>query len=252
MGLRVDPARVEIRWAPLVDLIALAYGVERYQIAGPDWVVVPKPWDPHIFDIQATIPEGASRNDVPEMLRSLLEDRFRLIAHREMRPMMVYALEVGEGGPKLKDALPDASPTATPPPNQRLIADYEFDGGNHLKGTTTGTTDTLFIEGPDGNMKITTETAIGGTSHIDAYKAGIPWLAKQLAHICDLPVVDATSLKGYYRFTLDLPKPGTAPSDVSMRAISASLRRLGLKVERKQLPFEHLVIGHVNGDPTPN
>jgi uncharacterized protein (TIGR03435 family) len=90
VGLKVDPARVEIRWAPLVDLVALAYGVERYQIVGPDWMVVPKPWDPHIFDIQATMPEGASRKNVPEMLQSLLEERFRLIGSMSRRRKGVY------------------------------------------------------------------------------------------------------------------------------------------------------------------
>ena len=34
------------------------------------------------------------------MLQSLLADRFKLVVHREMKEMPVYALVVGKGGPK--------------------------------------------------------------------------------------------------------------------------------------------------------
>ena len=36
------------------------------------------------------------------MLRALLEDRFKLKVHREIRQVPVYELTVAKGGPKLK------------------------------------------------------------------------------------------------------------------------------------------------------
>lgn len=41
------------------------------------------------------------------MLQTLLADRFKLEVHKEMRTASVYALIVGKGGPKLKEAKDD-------------------------------------------------------------------------------------------------------------------------------------------------
>jgi uncharacterized protein (TIGR03435 family) len=44
------------------------------------------------------------------MLRSLLEDRFRLKVHREIREQPVYSLGVAKEGPKLKTSSADEQP----------------------------------------------------------------------------------------------------------------------------------------------
>ena len=56
------------------------------------------------FDIAARLPEGATKDDVPEMLRALLVERFKLAAHREKSEQPVLGLVVGKGGPKLKES----------------------------------------------------------------------------------------------------------------------------------------------------
>ena len=56
------------------------------------------------------MPEGASKDDAPGMLVSLLEERFKLAAHRDNQEHPVLALMVGKDGPKLKE-----SPAATEP-----------------------------------------------------------------------------------------------------------------------------------------
>ena len=74
-GAHVDAARAEYIFMSLKDLIAAAYKVKLYQITGPAWLPTER------FDIVAKMPEGASKDDAPKMLLSLLEERFKLVAH---------------------------------------------------------------------------------------------------------------------------------------------------------------------------
>src|SRR5215831_7131941 len=86
------------------DLVRLAFGLRDSQMAGgPAWIKSDG------FDIQATPPTGVARPLAMQMLRTLLEDRFHLRWHHEMREMAVYALRVATGGPKLAPAKQDQS-----------------------------------------------------------------------------------------------------------------------------------------------
>src|SRR4051794_20150980 len=76
-GMRTDASRVEINSYSLKELIPLAYGVKPYQMAGPDWLGAQR------FDLVATMPEGATKEQIPAMLQAMLTDRFHLKAHRE-------------------------------------------------------------------------------------------------------------------------------------------------------------------------
>jgi len=46
----------------------------------------------------------------PEMMQSLLEERFQMKTHREKKEFPVYALVIAKGGPKMKETAPDADP----------------------------------------------------------------------------------------------------------------------------------------------
>src|ERR1051326_2194215 len=97
-GFKIDAARVEITSTPLVRLIQYAYRLQPYQLQGQDRLPA------SFFDIIAKVPDGASLDQVPEMLQSLLADRFKLVVRRQTANRPVYALVVSEGGSKLKDA----------------------------------------------------------------------------------------------------------------------------------------------------
>jgi uncharacterized protein (TIGR03435 family) len=56
------------------------------------------------YEVAALMPAGATRTQAPEMLRTLLEERFHLVLHREKKPMAVYALVEAKGGAKLTPA----------------------------------------------------------------------------------------------------------------------------------------------------
>src|SRR4051812_32149754 len=72
VGLHVDGAQVRCTAMSLNDYIGMAYKLKSYQISGPDWLKGER------YDISAKIPEGASRDDINEMLQHLLETRFQM------------------------------------------------------------------------------------------------------------------------------------------------------------------------------
>src|SRR5690348_8172121 len=73
-GAHVEGLRAEYSRMPLKQLIANAFEVKDYQVTGPD-TIKSEP-----FDIVATMPEGSTKDDAPKMLRTLLEQRFKLEA----------------------------------------------------------------------------------------------------------------------------------------------------------------------------
>ncbi len=68
--------------------------------------------DPYSIDRYDIIAKGAgeaSDEQTRQMLQSLLEDRFKLKIHREMKELPVYALIAGKGGPKFHEVKDDGS-----------------------------------------------------------------------------------------------------------------------------------------------
>ncbi len=128
IGPRVTSSRAEYINMKLKDLIALAWGLRGYQVTGPDWLSSQR------FDVEATMPQGASKDDAPAMLRALLQDRFKLTAHEDMEDHKVLALLVGKNGEKLKKS------TTTPQP---------VDENAPLKPNQ------LMMDGPDGPVRMT-------------------------------------------------------------------------------------------------
>ncbi|HTX39210.1 MAG TPA: TIGR03435 family protein [Bryobacteraceae bacterium] len=84
--------------ATLKNLLMRAYELKNYQIAGPAWL------DSERYEIAAKIPAGAGKREVALMLRTLLAERFRLVAHRETRELPLYAMVVAKNGPKFQES----------------------------------------------------------------------------------------------------------------------------------------------------
>ena len=105
VGMFRDKGRVEFELMSLRDLIIVAYRIKPWQLPGtPDWMTT------EVFDIVATIPQGVSAAEVPDMLQALLAERFGLRIRREYKEMPVYALTVGKGGPKFRESPPKTTP----------------------------------------------------------------------------------------------------------------------------------------------
>ena len=93
---RETPGGVDYRSISLYSLILKAYRIEPYQLSAP--VLGQERWD-----VVARTPAGATVDQIPAMLQSLLAERFKLQVHRDSKEMQAYALIVAKGGAKLKE-----------------------------------------------------------------------------------------------------------------------------------------------------
>jgi uncharacterized protein (TIGR03435 family) len=149
----------------------------------------------------------------------------------------VYALAVGPSGPKLKESPKlDQLP---PIPAGTVIGEKRKDGFAALPPGFTG--------------------VVGFPSNGHMYLSGqrvplsklTPWLEQSLDH----PIVDQTGLTGDYDFTIDfewLPSRITSDADPAPSVPSAVQHDLGLKLESKNLPFQIMIIDHLDIAPTAN
>jgi uncharacterized protein (TIGR03435 family) len=96
-GMKIDGKRVDIGNFGMMQLICKAYDVKSYQVSGPSWMKGAGLAGQR-FDIVANLPEGATKEQVPQMLQALLAERFKLVIHRESKDQAVYALVIGKGG----------------------------------------------------------------------------------------------------------------------------------------------------------
>src|SRR5262249_47426799 len=174
VGMKVDGARVDIGSMSLADLIPIAYRVKRYQVSGPGWMTSQR------FNIQATIPEGTSKDKVPEMLQALLADRFKLQIHRDSKEHSIYALVIAKGGHKLKEAPPKPE---TPP------GEPSSEGGRGFKINPDGR-GAVVSAGRGGLTKV----AMGqnGTMHFEVERMDMAGFAEFLSRFVERPVMDMT------------------------------------------------------------
>ena len=271
IGMKVDRAEVDIGAFTISDLIERAFKVKTYQIAGPDYIKSQR------FDILAKLPEGGTEEQIPQMLQSLLADRFKLTYHRETLEHSTYALVVAKGGPKLKDAPPDPIETGEPAKEEKGTMTMDT-GQGKVSVKTDGRGGATVNTGKNGTSHITMEN---GVMHMEMSKVSMDELAEALTRFVGKTVINTTELKGNYQVALDLSMqdlqnaaraagvslPGGAiggaaggaasskPDDGAAapeNSIMSSLDRMGLKLESRKLPTETIVIDHVEKVPTEN
>ncbi len=103
---QTDPMRINYSGVTLKAVISQAYGMTPEQITGPKWLGDER------FDIVATLPAGATPQQIPVMLQHLLADRFGVAVHEENKTTSFFALVPAKGGAKMKTVeKPDISAT---------------------------------------------------------------------------------------------------------------------------------------------
>ncbi len=123
-GLSMSGTRVEETAVSLMDLVADAFNVRLDQISNaPDWGKEGK--GGALYDIEAKASGGEpAREQLRQMLQSLLADRFKLVIRRENVETPVYALVFAKTGAKLG------------PSDDRVgIRGWPTDTGKHMEGT---------------------------------------------------------------------------------------------------------------------
>jgi uncharacterized protein (TIGR03435 family) len=259
VGMSVDNARVDIGYLCLGDLIPIAFKLKPFQISGPNWMKEQR------FDIMAKLPEGSTKDQVPEMLQSLLAERFLLKYHRETRDMHIYALVVSKGGHRLKES--PAEVAAGPPPPGTITLGT---GDNKVQVNPSPGGATL-ISAATGTMRVSIGSE--GQMHMEMSKVSMAQFAEMLTRLVDRPVFDRTELKGNFQVALDLsmenlmliarasgvnvPLPasgmaGTASDPSGGNSVFSSLQQLGLRLESQKAPTEFLVVDRLEKMPTEN
>lgn len=198
-GTSIPPAgRFEGTNVTLLQLIKVAYRVRDVQIVGgPAWVKSDR------FDVIGKIPDGAPPTSVPDMVKSLLSDRFRLIVHTEAREQPVYALVLARPDLKLG---PTLRVTGCAGDGCGNTSTNESNGSGSVRGTSRSIFDIA------------------------------AWIADRV----DRDVVDRTGLTEKYDFELKYTSArvgGAIPSgDMPPSLFTALQEQLGLKLEGTRAP----------------
>jgi uncharacterized protein (TIGR03435 family) len=234
--------------APLWELIRLAYAVQRTQLVGaPDWTetarydIVAKAEG----DIQGAGPAGPAE-PLNFMLQDLLEDRFKLRAHRDTREMPVYALVLARADGKLGAGL---RPSSVDCAAMRGRGGRMGAPGGREGPPPPG-------ERPQCGMRV-------APNQITAGGVSLTQLRQMLSQFTQRIVIDRTGLTGTFDIDLTFtperlpqgpPPAGAPPLNIDPNGPSlftALQEQLGLKLESDRAPVEVLVIDHVER-PTPD
>lgn len=245
-GLRMDGSQAHIGALSLEDLIRLAYRVQKNQISGPDWIGAQR------FDISAKLPDGATTQQIPEMMQALLADRFQLKVHHETKEMPAYALVLGKSPLKLKELPPDATPAAPNAP---------------VNVTGAGSAAGISIDLGNGS------SYTFANNQFQFHKFSMDQLATQLARYLDRPIVNMTDLKGNYDVTLDVAQQdyyillvrsavnsGVTLNPQALRLLDAgpptslfdAFDQVGLHLDSRKLPIDMIVVDSTLQAPTEN
>lgn len=261
-SLVVTKGRVQIQSATLPWILSIAYRLEAERI------VVPEGLADRRFDVAATMADGADRRSVPEMLQTLLRERFGLRAHAEQRVTSVYELTQRDGGHTMTKVVPadevdgelseavlgakilaDRSGSKPDSETRRVMTD---DGGTLVLSSTSRY-----------DLKVT----LRQTLTLIAARMSMNDLVGELRSRVDRPIIDGTGLDGFYRFETELPfdlktaQVGQLISRANTDGVAAdpigttvfrAVDVLGLKLEPRELPIPVLVVDAIERTPTLN
>jgi uncharacterized protein (TIGR03435 family) len=229
--------RLVAQGMPIQFLLSRAFDTfNNDQIIG-----IPKWADSARFDITAKAPASAGAamdmSSMAPMLRSLLEDRFKLKFHSEERPLPAYTLVAGK--PKLKKA----------DPANRTNCKF----ANAPAGT------------PQGTQILTCQnmTLAQFAEQLQGKGPGLNW-----------PVLDSTGVEGNWDITVTYSRlagmnlggggrggeaaapasetPTVADPGGGVTIFEAVEKQLGLKLELQKRPVPVFVIDHLEEKPTDN
>jgi uncharacterized protein (TIGR03435 family) len=275
IGVQNDGAMVRYTGMTLRALVQNAYSVKDYQVTGASWM------DELRFDISAKLPDGASKDQAPEMLQNLLKERFKVTLHREKKDHAIYALVVGKGGPKLKPAevTDDASgATRLAEPGKAPAPGPSGDGARTM----------IAGRGPGGPPPGGLSMRMGpGGGHVEGRAMTVSRFADTISRFLDRPVIDETGIEGNYDFVVDVSPEEMANMMSQMKAAAVmaagaaaggpggpggpahagpdgppnapeggsvfqSIQSYGLKLEPKKAPMDMIAIDSAEKTPTEN
>jgi uncharacterized protein (TIGR03435 family) len=240
--VRTGPARggrYEIKTATMVDLVRIAYGFDADKIVGgPNWLEMDH------FDVIAKVPADSTPDSQKAALQTILEDRFKLKVHKDVRPLPTYALTVGK-----KLQLKEADGTEETGCKLQTSSGPAAEGGMRLTTTDASGKMTAMTLGPGMTLQYNCRNMT-----MAAFAGGLRGMMG--AQLGPNPVIDETELKGGWNFdvkwSLGLIGPMMASQGERITVFDAVEKQLGLRLTEKQIPTPVMVVDSVNRTPTAN
>ena len=230
IGMDANAGMVRYTNITLRDCIRAAYRVRDFQVEGPDWIRDAR------YEITAKLGAG-TQDQIPEMLQSLLEERFGLNLRRGTKDQRVNALVLGNDGPRLK------------------VAEAKVAG------------QLMTALGPDGRPRpAMSYSVLPSGVRLRAPAATLATVVELLSRFMERPVVDMTGLSGQYDLTLTfMPEIMGGVSASAARngdgkpafsepgpSLFDAVQQYGLKLEARKAPMELLTVVHAEKTPTEN
>jgi uncharacterized protein (TIGR03435 family) len=216
--------------SPMLAVVTAAYPTQADVVGAPDWLRNDR------YDVVAKAAVRPGRDDVQAMLRTMLKERLKLVAHMEPRDTPVYHLVVTRPGhPGLKRSTVDCDAIAT----QREAAAKT---GAPLAIAPLGTAPPC-----DYNSNSRLAMFASGGITMNTFASWLTGGASRPA-FADRPVLDRTGLEGRYEFTLRFTPPtagAPANADDPPDLFAALQEQLGLRLEPTRALLDTLVIDHV-------
>lgn len=207
---KAQPGRYVGLNVTLKRVVGLAYRPVQEFVGGPDWINTDR------FDIEGSVEGTPTQDQMLEMLRSLLADRFKLAVHRETKQMPAYALTLARGdgrlGAELHAVPPCTLPPASPASPARRCGGFAVGAGS-LKGTGVTMTQ-LATELPSATegRYVVDRTGLSGT-----FDVNLTWNADALS-------------------------PTTTSAESAASIFAAIQEQLGLRLVSITTPIEVIVI----------
>jgi uncharacterized protein (TIGR03435 family) len=245
LGISASPGRLSVKCQTVDFLIR-----EAYLANGRDPLLVSAPLynqpikgTPHWatsdrYTIEARA-EGLPVRDIMlgPMMRTLLEDRFKLRTHSELKEVPVYALTVTKAGPRLE------------PPKEGVCSHFDAENpspphGQHICG-------------------ILIRSLVPGSAPASLYGATVADFCRELSRLLNRTVVDKTEIAGLFDIHMDVSQADLFPNaamasqgqtdpdapaiatDPKGSALFTAVQKLGLRLEPSKGTAEFLILDHI-------
>lgn len=198
----------------VMDLIEFAYSVQAKQLQGlPDWTSSQK------FDLNGKpdIAGTPNSDQLRDMLKQALTDRFQLKFHEDKKEMSAYVLSVAKSGEKMTKAAPDAG----------VLPGLFFHGGLGRLVVTNATMDDFcnLMQSTVLDRPVVDQTGLGGR-----YNFLLNWTP------------DESQFGG---MGVKVPPPSDA-ANAPPPLYTAITEQIGLKLEAEKTPVRVLVVDHLD------
>jgi uncharacterized protein (TIGR03435 family) len=198
------------------------------------------------YDVVAKLPAGTTKEQVPGMLRKLLEAQFHMKSHSEMRDGPVWLMTVAKTGAKLRPAV-ESDPS---PQDLRTMGAIQVDRN-------------MFPVPPRGEGAT---MGFNGAVRLAARSISTAKLGDLLSAVTGRPVIDKTGLTGTYDVKLSFvavnngaaapPPPGASVSANDPNGppmiFDVLQHDLGLRLDSGKAPVKFIVIDHLDNTPAGN